>query len=937
MPDLDGLQTPKHFQSAPYVRLKAFIRCGISSESVLPPDLKSAGEGADLAMMVMECSSIVCDKAIHGVVAFIAGLGFEMLSGSICSADDRVTFQAVSFRFDEDVPTVRFSDIQLFTAFFRRPAPKANIVSHRPVPDLAPEIAAQLSKLVLSKSADSQTSLCSEDLAGIKELTVVDHQQDFSLRYASDWPQSYREALMNKRVLSQPLQGFGHRPPGQLIFPKRYKLRVVGVNQAGFLTFVHNMLMISGFRIISADIETVRGSYASNTYLVETFSVAGERLLRANFQCIVPLARSSVVASALPLFQNPQTSPHINPEISQPVACWSEDGSSAYCGTLLDGKRNGFGRLWRSRTAQSLANYSFEGDWENDSENGFGFRLVDDGSCVAYSFGLFDNGELVDGTVLYPFEPPAKSLRIDPTLRPDQCVYRALIQRSEHWRRQLPRNERPIAYLPVGKVRGEHAALLRSSWTMFAESPVPATASMNACQVAGLLEMCGLTRSAKAAFAKRIDGGLLEAMTDSHLRDILGLQSESQRNMVAMFVSFLSKAHNIDRHMRQPASVLDALVNPAISGRFLPLGKMRVVDTLGEGAYGKVIYAEYKSTEDFLKLEKSISQQIVNSAPDTKTNTPRASGSPGAVSPASSGRANSLISALTRRSFAAFSPSKAPSVGASAPSHLYVALKEQVGSGAQLENSCELVREWATLNALAHENIVRLEGICADESAPMFNKRYLATALIEASLPSLIYSKDPYGQAPPLTPLLTIQLAGDIASGLAHMHSLDLMHGDIKSPNVLVDIRTRDRPIARLCDFGHAAIRVGPRPQRRMCTFGWASPESLRDADTDKAADVWSWATVCWEMYVKEVPWKGCSHPQMLVAVGYCGLDPSGFKNQGIPQRVKAERKMAKLCAKCWDVDPLKRPTMDRVLNVVDKLSRTSAQQAVIQLESLLQ
>ena len=932
MPDLHGLQTPEHFQCAPYVGLKAFINCEISDNSVLPADLKSAGDGADIAMMVVECSSIVCDKVIHGVVAFIAGLGFEMLSGSIRSADDRVTFHDRSFRFDEGLPTVRFSDIQICTAFFRRPAPKAYIVSHRPVVDLAPEISAQLELLVLSKSADSQTSLCSEDLAGIKEFSIVDHQQDLSLRYASDWPQSYRESSVNKRVLSQPLQGFGHRPPGQLKFPKRYKLRVVGVNQAGFLTFVHSMLMISGFRIISADIETLRGSYANNMYLVETFSAVGDRLLRANFQCIVPLARRSVVASALPLFQNSQTSPSVNSGISRLVGCWSEDGLSAYCGTLLGGKRNGFGRLWRSQTAQSLANYSFEGDWENDSENGFGFRLVDDGNRVAYSFGFFDNGELVDGTVLYPFEPPAKSLRIDPTSRPDQCVYRSLILRSEHWRRQLPRNEQPISYLPVGKVRVEYAALLRSSWTMFAESPVPATASMNACQVAGLLEMCGLAHAAKAAFAKRIHGGLLEAMTDSHLRDILELQSESQRNMVAMFVSFLSRAHNIDRHMRQPASVLDALVNPAISGRFLPLGKMRVVDTLGGGAYGKVVYAEYKSTEDLLKLEKSSSQK-----PDTKTNTQGASGSTGTVSPVSSGRANSFISALTRRSFAAFSPSKAPSVAPAAPSHLYVALKEQVGRGAQLENSCELVREWATLNALPHENIVRLEGICADENAPMFNKRYLATALIEASLPSLIYSKDPYGHAPSLTPLLTIQLAGDIASGLAHMHSLDLMHGDIKSPNVLVDIRTRDRPIARLCDFGHAAIRVGPRPQRRMCTFGWASPESLRDADTDKAADVWSWATVCWEMYVKEVPWNQCSHPQMLVAVGYCGLDPSGFRNLGIPQRVKAERKMAKLCAKCWVVNPLKRPTMDRVLNIVDKLSRISAQQAVIQLESLLQ
>jgi serine/threonine protein kinase len=878
----------------------------------------------------MVSSSYITDKVVHGIVAFISTLGFEMLAGTIREENHRVSFSSSLFRIDDEQTgyQCRRSDVQLFTAFFKRPPPKTSTVSYRAVSDLLPAIQTRLSEIVHAKSADAQTCLCSEDLAGIKELTLLGDWQDgrsFSTS-SSDFPQSYREQRMNHRVLSQPVQGFGHRPIGQLRRPLRYKLVIIGVNQAGFLSFVHMMLMLSHFRIIEADIQTIRGTYAQNTYIVETYSAAAERLLRAHFQCVVPIRSSIITSQPYPFYHE------VPLQGSVKCGVWLDGGLSSYHGNFSDGVKQGFGRFWSCSEKQSLATYSYEGDWDEGLESGYGFKLEAvclDKSVVKYSFGRFFNGQLIDGCVLYPYEPPAKSVRIDRSIQPDQCVYRTLIQRAEFWRRQLPRSERPVSFLSNNKIRPMYGCQLRAVWTMFSESPVPSTSAMTAWQVAALLEAIGLQETAKTAFAKRIDGGLLEAMTDDHLRSILGISSESQRVMLVNFIWALAKAHNIDRHMRQPAAVLDPLVNPAVGGRLLPLDKMRVVESLGEGAYGKVMYAEYV-TSQLERTQSGLPKTVSNNSLISKTSTPVRSQSwrtPPLVGEESRMSEPSLFSALTRRSVRV-SPSQV---------NLFVALKEQVGSGAQLENSCELIREWATLNALPHENIVKLEGICADTNAPMFNRRYLATALVEASLPSLIYNQDGYGPAPELTPLLTLQLAGDIASGLAHMHSLFLLHGDIKSPNVLVDIRARDRPVGRLCDFGHAAIRVGPRPQRRMCTFGWAAPESLRDTETDISADVWSWAAVCWEMYVREMPWRGCTHAQMVVAVGHCGLDPSGFKGSRMPERVKAERIISSLCKQCFSLDPTARPSMERVLHIVDKLGRIYATHAVAQLESLLQ
>ncbi|KAF9944664.1 p21 protein (Cdc42 Rac)-activated kinase, partial [Mortierella alpina] len=67
------------------------------------------------------------------------------------------------------------------------------------------------------------------------------------------------------------------------------------------------------------------------------------------------------------------------------------------------------------------------------------------------------------------------------------------------------------------------------------------------------------------------------------------------------------------------------------------------------------------------------------------------------------------------------------------------------------------------------------------------------------------------------------QIAKEISLGLAYLHSLGIIHCDIKSPNILL---TEHKEV-RICDFG-LAMRVGESGGGGG-TLQWMAPELLQD------------------------------------------------------------------------------------------------------------
>lgn len=91
-----------------------------------------------------------------------------------------------------------------------------------------------------------------------------------------------------------------------------------------------------------------------------------------------------------------------------------------------------------------------------------------------------------------------------------------------------------------------------------------------------------------------------------------------------------------------------------------------------------------------------------------------------------------------------------------------------------------------------------------------------------------------------------LQIAG-IASGLAYLHSRDVVHGDLKAANVLLDEKVQ----AVLCDFGMAKAldNVTSSALQGAGSLRWMSPELMDDSPKSTRSDVYAFGMTIVEVH----------------------------------------------------------------------------------------
>ncbi|KAG6878412.1 hypothetical protein C0993_007013 [Termitomyces sp. T159_Od127] len=163
----------------------------------------------------------------------------------------------------------------------------------------------------------------------------------------------------------------------------------------------------------------------------------------------------------------------------------------------------------------------------------------------------------------------------------------------------------------------------------------------------------------------------------------------------------------------------------------------------------------------------------------------------------------------------------------------------------QVEHMVKVYAKEAVLWAqLSHPNILPFYGLARIRSRLAFVSRWAMNGNLQEYL----------SQNPGANRLL---LCADTAAGMEYLHQNDIVHGDLKGLNVLIDSSGR----AALGDFGLSSV-TDPQilkwtTQSTIASKGgtvrWQAPELLAEQDDSKIqntkeSDVYAWASVCYEV-----------------------------------------------------------------------------------------
>ncbi|KAF6750549.1 kinase-like domain-containing protein [Ephemerocybe angulata] len=179
-------------------------------------------------------------------------------------------------------------------------------------------------------------------------------------------------------------------------------------------------------------------------------------------------------------------------------------------------------------------------------------------------------------------------------------------------------------------------------------------------------------------------------------------------------------------------------------------------------------------------------------------------------------------------------------------------------------------------------------------------------------------------------------LARDVCEGLAYLHKQDIIHGDLKGVNILVDGAGR----ARVADFGLSFIvqseilrwTASTTTVSQGGTVRWQAPElfnpEMEDAKSTKLTDIYSLGCVFYEIFTGQIPFYEVQKEYTVISFVLSGKQPSRpspgskpFTDWGLTETFWT------MCIEgCWNREPQGRPQLSEVLS---SLSSTSGQAVV--------
>ncbi|KAM3620250.1 uncharacterized protein V6R79_020464 [Siganus canaliculatus] len=238
-----------------------------------------------------------------------------------------------------------------------------------------------------------------------------------------------------------------------------------------------------------------------------------------------------------------------------------------------------------------------------------------------------------------------------------------------------------------------------------------------------------------------------------------------------------------------------------------------------------------------------------------------------------------------------------------------VAIKT-VNESASLRERIEFLNEASVMKAFSCHHVVRLLGVVSKGQPTLVVMELMTHGDLKSYLRSLRPDSEnnPSGRPPPTLKEM-IQMAAEIADGMAYLNAKKFVHRDLAARNCMV---AEDFTV-KIGDFGMTRDIYETDYYRKggkgLLPVRWMAPESLKDGVFTAHSDCWSFGVVLWEIStLAEQPYQGLSNEQVLKFVmdgGY--LD----RPENCPERMHSLMQM------CWQYNPKMRPMFHEIIEML--------------------
>jgi tRNA A-37 threonylcarbamoyl transferase component Bud32 len=160
-------------------------------------------------------------------------------------------------------------------------------------------------------------------------------------------------------------------------------------------------------------------------------------------------------------------------------------------------------------------------------------------------------------------------------------------------------------------------------------------------------------------------------------------------------------------------------------------------------------------------------------------------------------------------------------------------------------------REAKVASSLAHDNICSVIDFGEDPSFGLF----MVMELLDGVRLDYKIRRDG-----PLAPKVACDVVGQIAEALRYVHTRGIVHGDIKSENILLTRTPDRRRVAKLLDFGLARTAASGDPSQIEGTPEYLAPERITGAPASPRSDIYALGILFWESLVGHLPFTGMRH-----------------------------------------------------------------------------